>query len=258
VHSDTIASTCNPDDEFLFSAFARVWFKSIVDLSRGRPSCVSLIWMPWSLTLFEAIIKFPDVPHGDESTFTSSVTSFVSSVKISGEASLPGSCTLGNARRAFLSEFHRCWHQVFIPSYNLSLSQLLPHELAAVSVPIHDWRLENVVPPSHNCKRLGDVWLHLPAAVDSATSSALDSVCKILRTSEEAGVAVALRLCASTSSLGQPCHADVDFCTGDVASVKIVAGGSPLRICSSSSSSSVNDIVNQLLADLGFSHLSPR
>ena len=54
--SDTIASSCNPDDEFLFSAFARVLFKSIVDLSRGRPSCVSLIWMPWSVELFEAVV----------------------------------------------------------------------------------------------------------------------------------------------------------------------------------------------------------
>jgi hypothetical protein len=124
-----------------------------------------------------------------------------------------------------------------------------------VSVPIHDWRLDNVAAPSHNCKRLGDVWLHLPAAVDGATASALDSVCKILRTSEEAGVAVALRLCASTSTLGQPCHADVEFCTGPETTVSIVAGSSRLRICSSNNS---NQLVSQLLAELGFSHLIPR
>lgn len=253
--SDTVASSCNPDDEFLFSAFARVLFKSIVDLSRGRPSCVSLIWMPWSVELFEAVVKHPDAPHLDEFTFVSSVSSFVSSVKISGEASLPTCSSHGNAFCAFLSEFHRCWHQVFIPSYNLSLSQLLPHELAAVCVPIHDWRLENVAAPSHNCKRLGDVWLHLPAAVDGATTSALDSVCRILRSSEDAGVAVALRLCACTSTLGQPCHADVEFCTGPATSVKIVASASRVRICSSNNA---NDIVAQLLAELGFSHLTPR
>ena len=216
--------------------------------------------MPWSVNLFEAIVKFPDALQTAECSFTSSVASFVSSVKISGESCLLSSSTHGNAFHAFLSEFHRCWHQVFIPSYNLSLSQLLPHELAAVSVPIHDWRLENVAAPSHNCKRLGDVWLHLPPAVDAATLSALDSVSRIMRGSEEAGVAVALRLCASTSTLGHPCHADVEFCTGPETSVKIVAGASRLRICSSSSAvtGSMNDIVAQLLADFGFSHLIPR
>jgi hypothetical protein len=137
--------------------------------------------MPWSIELFEAAVRFPDAPRVLQCSFTSSVSAFVSSVKISGETSLPTSCSYGNAFTAFLSEFHRCWHQVFIPCYNLSLSQLLPHELAAVSVPIHDWRLENVVAPSPNCKRLGDVWLQLPASVDSATSSALDSVGKILK-----------------------------------------------------------------------------
>jgi hypothetical protein len=252
---DTIASTCSPDDEFLFAAFARVWFKSIVDLSRGRPSCVSLIWMPWSVELFDAIIKFPDAPRTDECNFTSSVSSFVSSVKICGEACLPQCSAHGNAFNAFLSEFHRCWHQVFIPSYNLSLSQLLPHELAAVSVPIHDWRLENVAAPSHNHKRLGDVWLQLPAAVDGTTSAALESVCKILRTSEEAGVAVSLRLCACTSTLGQPCHADVEICSGTSPTVKIISGASRLLICSGSS---VDDLVAQLLGELGFPHLIPR
>jgi len=216
---------------------------------------VSLIWMPWSVDLFEAAVKFPDAPRTDECNFTSAVLSFVSSVKISGEASLPAISAHGNAFRAFLSEFHRCWHQVFIPSYNLSLSQLLAHELAAVSVPIHDWRLENDAAPSHNCKRLGDVWLHLPPAVDGATISALDSVCKLLKTSEEAGVAVALRLCASTSTLGQPCHADVEFCTGTATTVRIVAGASRLRICSSNNT---NELVAQLLVELGFSHLIPQ
>jgi len=211
--------------------------------------------MPWSVDLFDAAVKFPDSPRAYECNFTSSVSSFVSSVKICEEASCPTSGVHGNAFRAFLSEFHRCWHEVFIPSYNLSLSQLLPHELAAVSVPIHDWRLDNVAAPSHNCKRLGDVWLHLPAAVDGATASALDAVCKILRTSEEAGVAVALRLCASTSTLGQPCHADVEFCAGPETTVSIVAGSSRLRICSSNNS---NQLVSQLLAELGFSHLIPR
>ena len=210
--------------------------------------------MPWSVELFEAAVKFPDVPRTDECNFMSAVSSFVSSVKISGEASIPASSAHGNAFRAFLSEFHRCWHQVFIPSYNLSLSQLLPHELAAVSVPIHDWRVENVAAPSHNCKRLGDVWLHLPATVDGATISALDSVCKLLKASEEAGVAVALRLCATTSTLGQPCHADVEFCTGIATAVKVVAGSSRLRICSSSNT---NDLVAQLLLELGFSNLMP-
>jgi hypothetical protein len=216
---------------------------------------VSLIWMPWSVELFEATIKFPDAPRAHECNFTSSVSSFVSSVKICGEAFLPQNSAHGNAFRAFLSEFHRCWHQVFIPSYNLSLSQLLPHELAAVSVPIHDWRLENVAAPSHNCKRLGDVWLQLPAAVDAATTAAIDSVCKILRTSEEAGVAVALRLCACTSTLGQPCLADVEFCSGTATTVKIISGASRLRICSGGN---VNDLVAQLLGELGFSHLIPR
>ena len=211
--------------------------------------------MPWSVDLFDAAVKFPDSPRAHECNFTSSVSSFVSSVKICEDVSCPTSGVHGNAFRAFLSEFHRCWHEVFIPSYNLSLSQLLPHELAAVSVPIHDWRLDNVAAPSHNCKRLGDVWLHLPAAVDGATASALDSVCKILRTSEEAGVAVALRLCASTSTLGQPCHADVEFCTAPETTVSIVAGSSRLRICSSNNS---NQLVSQLLAELGFSHLIPR
>jgi hypothetical protein len=211
--------------------------------------------MPWSVDLFDAAVKFPDSSRAHECNFTSSVSSFVSSVKICEDASCPTSGVHGNAFRAFLSEFHRCWHEVFIPSYNLSLSQLLPHELAAVSVPIHDWRLDNVAAPSHNCKRLGDVWLHLPAAVDGATASALDSVCKILRTSEEAGVAVALRLCASTSTLGQPCHADVELCTGLETTVSIVAGSSRLRICSSNNS---NQLVSQLLAELGFSHLIPR
>jgi hypothetical protein len=210
--------------------------------------------MPWSVELFESIIKFPDAPRADECNFTSSVSSFVSSVKICGEASLPLSSAHGNAFNAFLSEFHRCWHQVFVPSYNLSLSQLLPHELAAVSVPIHDWRLENVAAP-HNCKRLGDVWLHLPVAVDGATIAALDSVCKILRSSEEAGVAVALRLCSCTSTLGQPCHADLELCSGTATTVKIAAGVSRLRI---SGSSNVNDLVAQLLGELGFSNLIPR
>ncbi len=207
------------------------------------------------MDLFDAAVKFPDLPSAFECNFASSVSSFVSSVKICEEASCPTSGVHGNAFRAFLSEFHRCWHEVFIPSYNLSLSQLLPFELAAVSVPIHDWRLDNVAAPSLSCKRLGDVWLHLPAAVDGATASALDSVCKILRTSEEAGVAVALRLCASTSALGQPCHADVEFCLGPETTVNIIAGSSRLRICSSNNS---NQLISHLLAELGFSHLIPR
>jgi hypothetical protein len=211
--------------------------------------------MPWSIELFEAAVRFPDAPRVLQCSFTSSVSAFVSSVKISGETSLPTSCSYGNAFTAFLSEFHRCWHQVFIPCYNLSLSQLLPHELAAVSVPIHDWRLENVVAPSPNCKRLGDVWLQLPASVDSATSSALDSVGKILKCSEEAGVAVALRLCSSTAALGHPCFADVEFGTGTATSVKIISGASRLRICSRNDT---NEIVTCLLTELGFSHLIPR